>query len=330
MATTDEAKLDNFTRWLQVNGADLRGCSIKHCGSSRGYGVYSSETTTPGSNGILMVVPLDLAITPVTVLQDSPLGNRCRELFKEGDVDDRFLIMLFLTVERLRMNSPWKPYIDMLPNSFGTPLWFSEEEFSELKGTPLYRATIRQKKDLKEIFDNKVKNLVLEILNDYGASEGNIQVNFEDFLWANSIFWTRALNIPFLRSYVYPLPLIEGDACSLDHSTSFGDTIPQVLSEISESISHESTDKCTIVRSTYVKEETNVSTTPSEDIVWAEGLVPSIDFCNHGSGAKTTWEVDNIGSITGVSTSMYLLSGEQNNSEAEKEILINYGDRGNE
>lgn len=29
-----------------------------------------------------------------------------------------------------------------------------------------------QKKDLKEIFDNKVKNLVLEILNDYGASEG--------------------------------------------------------------------------------------------------------------------------------------------------------------
>lgn len=122
----------NYSRW-QVNGADLRGCSIKHCGSSRGYGVYSSETTTPGSNGqlvslssqsyyhfspdnfnrmvsgILMVVPLDLAITPVTVLQDSPLGNRCRELFKEGDVDDRFLIMLFLTVERLRMNSPWKP-----------------------------------------------------------------------------------------------------------------------------------------------------------------------------------------------------------------------------
>lgn len=95
--------------------------------------MYSSEETTPESNGelvslsphsyyhfspdilnrmvsgILMVVPLDLAITPMRVLQDSLTGNRCRELYKEGDVDDRFLMMLFLTVERLRTNSPWKP-----------------------------------------------------------------------------------------------------------------------------------------------------------------------------------------------------------------------------
>lgn len=37
------------------------------------------------------------------------------------------------------------------------------------------------------------------------------------------------------------------------------------------------------VRSTYGKDENNASTTPSEDIVWAEGLVPGIDFCNHGT-----------------------------------------------
>lgn len=66
---------------------------------------------------------------------------------------------------------------------------------------------------------------------------------------ANSIFWTRALNIPFPHSYVYPLPLIEEDAHSMEHSTSFGDTTPQVLSEISESIPHESTDKCSVSNS---------------------------------------------------------------------------------
>lgn len=58
---------------------------------------------------IVMVVPLDLAITPMRVLQDPLVGPRCRALFEEGDVDDRFLVMIFLMVERLRPDSSWKP-----------------------------------------------------------------------------------------------------------------------------------------------------------------------------------------------------------------------------
>ncbi|MCI23222.1 rubisco large subunit N-methyltransferase, partial [Trifolium medium] len=59
------------------------------------------------------------------VLQDPFLGPECRALFEEGDVDDRLLMMLLLTVERLRKGSLWKP----------------EEELQELRGTTLYRAT---------------------------------------------------------------------------------------------------------------------------------------------------------------------------------------------
>jgi hypothetical protein len=61
--------------------------------------------------GILLVVPLELAITPMRVLQDPFLGPECRALFEEGDVDDRLLMMLLLTVERLRKGSLWKPYV---------------------------------------------------------------------------------------------------------------------------------------------------------------------------------------------------------------------------
>ena len=59
----------------------------------------------------MLVVPLDLAITPMRVLQDPLLGPACRAMFEEGDVDDRLLMMLLLTVERLRKNSLWKPYV---------------------------------------------------------------------------------------------------------------------------------------------------------------------------------------------------------------------------
>lgn len=59
--------------------------------------------------GILLVVPLDLAITPMRVLQDPLFGPAYRALSDGGSVDDRLLILFFLTVERLRKNSPWKP-----------------------------------------------------------------------------------------------------------------------------------------------------------------------------------------------------------------------------
>lgn len=121
-----------------------------------------------------MVVPLDLAITPMRVLQDPLLGPECRAMFEEGEVDDRFLMILYLTVERLRKNSPWKPYVlyistgncilmlfpflldgsllfiwlkvcvrylNMLPTKYNSPLWFTDDEFLELKGTALHRAT---------------------------------------------------------------------------------------------------------------------------------------------------------------------------------------------
>ncbi|KAF9608301.1 hypothetical protein IFM89_008586 [Coptis chinensis] len=132
---------------------------------------------------VMLVVPLDLAITPMSVLEDATLGPKCRAMFQQGDVDDRFLIILFLTVERLRKNSAWKPYLDMLPTAFGNPLWFTDEEFFELKGTTLQT----------------------------GNQESEVQ--FKDFLWANSIFWTRALNIPFPHSYVFPQAVEEKEGC---------------------------------------------------------------------------------------------------------------------
>lgn len=53
------------------------------------------------------------------VLQDPLIGPECRAMFEEGEVDDRFLMILFLTVERLRKNSSWKPYVQFYFDDFG-------------------------------------------------------------------------------------------------------------------------------------------------------------------------------------------------------------------
>lgn len=319
MAIPEEANLQLFLQWLQLNRVELRGCNIKYCDSNKGFGIFSSSDVS--DDGILVVVPLDLAITPMRVLQDPLLGPECSAMYEEGDVDDRFLMILFLMLERLRKESSWKPFLDVLPKTFGNPLWFNDNELSELKGTALYRATELQKQKLQSLYNDKVKILVKKLLVLEGDSES--EVSFEDFLWANSIFWSRALNIPLPRSYVFP-----------QNQEPQETTFPSTASYINHISNRESVkqngEKSLEVSGVESQVAGVTSNSLQGESVWVEGLIPGIDFCNHDLRAAATWEVDGSGLTTGVSSSMYLISAEQSSQSTKKEISISYGDKGNE
>ncbi|XP_075094368.1 uncharacterized protein LOC107795691 isoform X5 [Nicotiana tabacum] len=317
MATPEEAKLQQFLQWLEVNRAELRGCRIKYSHSSKGFGVFSSNHI---SDGIPLVVPLDLAITPMRVLQDPLLGPECRAMFEEGEVDDRLLITLFLTVEHLRENSSWKPYFDMLPTTFGNPLWFSDDEVLELKGTTLYRATQLQRKTLQSLFDEKVKRLAEKLLTLDGRPERCSCGHHR----ANSIFWSRALNIPFPRCYVFPTNP-EGQDSDISSKIVNSGTLTNDCGSLSNG------ESAKVAEHDALQDKVASAASVSQgEIVWVEGLVPGIDFCNHDFKAVATWEVDGTGATTGVPFSMYLLSAGENPCQIEKEISISYGDKGNE
>ncbi|KAG5565595.1 hypothetical protein RHGRI_001493 [Rhododendron griersonianum] len=352
MANPEESKLDLFLQWLQLNGVQQRGCKIKYCDSNKGFGIFLSADDVSDGNfkalfyeinfGLLLVVPLDLAITPMRVLQDPILGPECSAMFEEGDVDDRFLMILFLTIERLRKNSSWKPYFDMLPTTFGNPLWFTDDELLEVKGTTLYHATELQTSTFnilnrRQVYvtEEKVAISVRRQSKEFGEKAfgspwgnrkmENIEVSFEDFLWANSIFWTRALNIPFPCSYVYPQVQDEQD----NTFSSFNRNAESDTSKIS---SGELTDGKGL--EIYGVEGQATEVTPASvqgETVWVEGLIPGIDFCNHDLKPAANWEVDGTGSTTGVPFSMYLLSGSgKSHLQVEDEISISYGSKGNE
>lgn len=178
-----------------------------------------------------------------------------------------------------------------------------------------------QKNKLLSLYNDKVENLVKRLLI-LGDSEG--EVSFQDFLWANSIFWTRALTIPLPRSYVFP------------QSEEAQQSTPSSLSGLSTNhISKpESATKDNGKRPEVNGNESQVAgVTPMSiqgETVWVEGLVPGIDFCNHDLKAAAIWEVDGSGATTGVPNSMYLLSVEQVPLQIGKEISISYGNKGNE
>ncbi|XP_052293728.1 uncharacterized protein LOC102619458 isoform X4 [Citrus sinensis] len=288
MEISTEAKLEPFLQWLQVNKVELRGCKIKYSDESKGFGIFSSNEF---SDGVLLVVPLDLAITPMRVLQDPLIGPECRAMFEDGEVDDRFLMILFLTVERLRILIC---FLLLLEIHYGSQMM----SFWSLRGQ--------------------------HCIAQLNCSE----VSFEDFLWANSIFWTRALNIPLPHSYVFPqnqedlnkYDSINNSAeLSNDHN-SRGELI-NGLNDIKNEAQRVNSQ---------VNGATSTLTSTQGETLWIEGLVPGIDFCNHDLKAAATWEVDGTGLITGVPFSMYLLSVERSSFHSEKEISISYGNKGNE
>ncbi|TVT98082.1 hypothetical protein EJB05_56624 [Eragrostis curvula] len=344
MATDEaDAKLQSFLQWLQANGADLRDCTIRACGD-KGFGVFSTAPEPGATDGVVMVVPLDLAITPMRVLQDPLVGPRCRALFEDGGVDDRLLVMLFLMAERLRPGSLWKPYLDMLPSTFVSSIWFTEEELAELEGTTLYRATMMQRKSVQTLFTDKVKGLVEELLH-VDESASSMEVSFEDFLWANSIFWTRALNIPLPHSYVFPrscddqLTKTDDDCRSSSlpiNQSTWAESVKRDLKDwnIAEEPAMDRREWKQAIHETDItakKSSVDGNSEPSTmDSIWVEGLVPGIDFCNHNVKALATWEVDSEGNATGVPASMYLMLADKSSVEAGAEIYINYGNKGNE
>ncbi|KAE8685758.1 COP9 signalosome complex subunit 7 [Hibiscus syriacus] len=167
---------------------------------------------------------LELDVTNVSELEDF-LINECMYAIK-------FAAGRYLRPGQL---GNWFSYLDMLPTTFGNPLWFTDDEMLELRGTILYRATELRKKDLIYVYEDKVKGLVKKLISLDGVSES--EVCFEDFLWANSIFWSRALNLPLPHSYVFPqiqedtettCPIERSSEVTINHSGLSGEPVNEI------------------------------------------------------------------------------------------------------
>lgn len=82
------------------------------------------------SDECFLTVPLSIIITTDTVQATPSLGtliNHDQLLRSMPNIG----LALFLLHERLQ--SKWKPYIDVLPNDFSTPLYFDSDQLNRLK-----------------------------------------------------------------------------------------------------------------------------------------------------------------------------------------------------
>lgn len=115
---------------------------------------------------MLFTIPRQAIICPAT----SELAAKAPEIFSEASLGEEgengrvqgqgqesltslsvpwASLILVMMYEYLRGDeSPWKPYLDVLPTAFETPMFWSEDELRELQASSVVQKTARKEADL--------------------------------------------------------------------------------------------------------------------------------------------------------------------------------------
>lgn len=121
--------IGHFMNWLKENGARVDGVSIAEF---PGYDLGLKAETDFAENQLILEIPRTLIFSTYTaapelaILQNDPLVQHMPQV----------ALAIALLIERHKENSKWKPYLDMLPNSYTTVLYMKANDMIELKGSP--------------------------------------------------------------------------------------------------------------------------------------------------------------------------------------------------
>ena len=92
-------------------------------------------------------------------------------------------LALHLLLEKTNPASFWEPYINCLPTSYSTVLYYSVDDFQELKGSPAYEDSLKQFKFVARQYAYFYTKFQSTILKDY--------FTYEEYRWAVSTVMTR-------------------------------------------------------------------------------------------------------------------------------------------
>lgn len=188
-AVNREQAFPAFLEWLHSNGVDTSAVAIQ---AFPHYGYGLKATADVKESDLLLKIPRAVMLTVDSALK-SPLGELIRE-DKILQVMPNVTLAMHLLAEAKSPQSFWKPYLDILPDSYSTPLYFSPEELQYLKGSPTLGNSITQYRSVARQYAYFYRLLQ----KHSSASRLGLQDNFtfDDYRWAVSTVMTRQNLIP--------------------------------------------------------------------------------------------------------------------------------------
>ncbi|CAH0475893.1 unnamed protein product [Peronospora belbahrii] len=180
--------------WLESNGTTNNLLDIRYLNTSEGHGVFAKQSLTSGQ--VTLQVPFKL-----TMNIESATQSELAAVLKKypGIPDDEVLAMHLMHERNKGIESFFAPYIASLPTTFDLPVFWSDVELNELKGTNVLLLTQLMKNRLERDFEN-IHKPVIEDFPDIFASRP--MLTLEDYTWAMSVIWSRAFGVSKGEKYL--------------------------------------------------------------------------------------------------------------------------------
>ncbi|CAH0559894.1 unnamed protein product [Brassicogethes aeneus] len=216
------ATIENFTKWVKENGAQFNGCTITEF---KGYDLGIKVNTDIPQSTLVLAIPRKVMLT-VERASDSILKN----LIKNDQILKNMpnvALAIYLLLEKFTDNSFWKPYLDILPKSYTTVLYFTIEELEELKGSPTLEIALRQIKSIARQYAYFHK--LFSTSDDPVCQIMQEKFTYNQYCWAVSTVMTRQNTIPAVNSDQMINALIPlWDLCNHTNGTISTDFNPQL------------------------------------------------------------------------------------------------------
>jgi hypothetical protein len=136
-------------------------------------------------------------------------------------------------------NNPWIQHVKTIPRTYNTPLYWSEDEFNEIKGTNAYHLTNLMKKQIKADWEALHQPLSLEYPEMLG------ETTIELYQWALSTVYSRAVGIYRKGVYTRCIPPVVDMA---NHN-------PEAGSEAAETFTYDvENDRISLINNTAKKQ----------------------------------------------------------------------------
>lgn len=186
-----DAIIERFNKWMDDVGCESK-VETAHIPGFR-LGLIAREDIEEGEN--YLAVPWLSLIHEESILKTSSVGQQFSELKLKYELDTFHYLMLFFLRELDQPDSYWRPFLDILPGSLNTPIFWSDELLDALAGTKIpaearnYRETARLnfEKDLKIISEN---------VDLFGSSmpivEHRLRLQCPDVVWCRKL-WYRTI-----------------------------------------------------------------------------------------------------------------------------------------
>jgi histone-lysine N-methyltransferase SETD3 len=196
--------LPAFNQWAQEVGIVVDGLRIED--SDYGLCLVTEQSLT--SDSVVLTVPHSVILS-----SDYAQRNETLKAILENDEMTRVMgnvgLVIILAYEILSENTMWRPYLNVLPSTFTTPIFYSPEDLQKLRPSPvfedalnMYRSVARQfVYFLLRIFGEKstsiIKNNKRSSTAPFAKSPFTLQnFTFEFYRWCVSAVSTRINMIP--------------------------------------------------------------------------------------------------------------------------------------